>query len=139
MSPSGRSLRRQRARLEHLRDDFAAAGRGIGENGGAEPARRGWQDARQHGLGRGAQQRAQLRGAVDVEQDQLAAVLGQVHVERRDDRARGHREVHHRLEREDGRQPVDASVACVDGDALLQCHRQAMRLPRGVDRETSCT
>ena len=56
---------------------------------------------------RAAQQRAQLGAAVDVEQDELAAVRRQLGIEPGDDRPRAHREVDDGLEGEDGRQAVE--------------------------------
>ena len=56
-------------------------------------------------------------------------------VERGDDRARADREVHQRLEREDGRQLGQPVLARVARNLVLERARQPGRLPRTVDRE----
>ena len=123
------------SRLDHLFDDLLVAGIGIGHDGRSERPWERRQHTPQQGLGIGAQQRAQLCGAVQIEQHEFAAVSRQVRVQGRDDRAGGHREIHHGLECQDRRKLIQPPVAPVAGDALLQRHGQLVRLPGRIDRE----
>ena len=93
------------------------------------------QDARQRGLGGGAQQRPELRRAVDVEQHEFAAVGRQVRVECRDDRRGADREIHDGLEGQHWRQALEHAVARVGCDLLLQRAREPERLARPVHGE----
>ena len=82
-----------RAGVGDALDDLVGVRAGVGDDRRAEVAWRVGQDARQHGLGGAAQQQAELGGAIEVEQHELAAVRRQQGIEARNHRPRAHREV----------------------------------------------
>ena len=86
-------------------------------------------------IGGRAQQRRELDGAVDIEQHDLAAVVGQFLVQRAQDGGRAHGEVDHRLKGQHRRQRAQPAGARQPVDLRLQGIGQPVRLPRAIDRE----
>ena len=86
-------------------------------------------------VGGGAQQRAEFHGAVDVEENDLAAIVGQQRIQRRQDRRRADGEIDHRLEGQNRRQGSELTGAREALDLGLQRIGHPIRLAGAIDRE----